>query len=110
MASSSYYAEKIKEFETAKGQVASVKASIVGVRSAVDACVVHTNELIICGETIDKGLLSKNVPSELSSIDGNLSDIIAECNQKIAEYTALYQQALAEEERQRQLASKGVDA
>lgn len=99
MQSSSYYAAKIREFQGIKGNVSSLFGSLNSCTTATNSCTKYTNEIIISGKVVDKGDLA-NLSNSLQTINGNLNAIIAECDEKIAKYQALYEQALAWEREQ----------
>lgn len=93
MQSSAYYAAKIKEFLGIKNDVSSLFGSLNDCTTATNNCTKYTKEIIISGKVVDKGDLDK-LSTSLETVNGNLNAIIAECDEKIAKYQALYEQAL----------------
>ena len=106
MESSSYYKAKIEKFEGYKGKVSSVSGKLNNPDESLGLSTKFVDNVVINGEAIDKGVLSGTIGSGIASIESNLASVIGECDKKIEEYTALYKQALIQEEeaRQRQLA------
>lgn len=101
MQSSAYYAAKIKEFESIKNNISSLFGAINNCATVTSNCTKYTNEIIISKKVVDNGELNK-LSMSLQTISGNLTTIIAECDEKIAKYQALYEQALAWEREQAQ--------
>jgi len=90
-------------------QYRQVISQIGGLNGGIDACGVsisgsdgnvgvnfHVNKLIISGKTIDDGKLAA-ISSNVSNIQGMLSPVKAECEEKILYWNALYREALARE-------------
>lgn len=94
---STYYAGKIKEFETAKSEIAGLSDSLSDCQSSVANCCKIMETLTICGEAMDQGK-TENMGKELQSIEADFDAIITECNNKIEKYQQLYEKAKAAEE------------
>ncbi len=99
MQSSAYYAAKIKEFQQIKSNISSLFSSLEKCTTATSNCTQYTDKIIICGKVFDQDKL-KEFSTALQTVNGNLNAITAECDEKIAKYQTLYEQALAWEREQ----------
>ena len=96
MESSAYYKAQIDKFKGYLGKMAGLSGKVTNSgESSTDSCK-FVDKIIICGEPMDGGELSK-INDAINSIDSAVSAITGEINAKIEEYTGLYQQALAAE-------------
>lgn len=103
---SSEYKAKIDEFMTLKGQLMSLSGVTDSSASAVAKSREYLDEIIICGEPIDKGVLSGNVTTLVENIADTIDQLIRECQVKIDEYTDLYNAALKAEQEAREREEK----
>ena len=97
--SSGYCLAKIKEYQGVISQIGSLSGGIDACGSYIggaDGISAHINNLRICGKTIDGGQVA-TISANVANIQGMLSPVVAECNQKIVFWEGLYQQALARE-------------
>lgn len=96
MESSAVYAAKIREFQAIKAQVSSLKGPLNECESATNNSNSYTEKIIINGKVFDQEELKK-FTSTLKTVASNLNAIMSECDEKIAKYQRLYEQALARE-------------
>ncbi len=98
MESSAVYKQKIDEFTNMKAQLSGLLGPIETCTSSVTKSKEYLENIVICGETIDKGVLSGNVGTTVNSISDLVNTLINECQTKINEYTDLYNAALKAEQ------------
>ena len=115
VASSAYYAQQKAEYKKKIEAFKAIKEKVSGLNSYVTTCTestkVYVDQIIILGESMDKGSLSTAVQGNLDKVSQNIETIIEECDKLIGKYQDLYdeaernyQQALAEEEAARKAA------
>lgn len=93
---SSYYAGLIEKYKSVIQQISGLYGYLSTTQSTVKQCQASMEETQIAGESMDQGKLN-DVASAITELRNAFNTIVAECQTKITEYTALYQQALAEE-------------
>ena len=109
MYSSSYYSSILSQLRSVKAQVQGVMGYFDSCESTLNKSIGYIDEITINGEAIDQGKLG-DVSSALKNAESDLQAIINECNAKIVEYTALYNQAVAREEAAREEARRRAAA
>lgn len=97
MHSSSYYSSILSQLKSVKAQVQGVLGYFDSCEATLNKSIGYIDEITINGEAIDQGKLSE-VGNSLKNAESDLQAIVNECNAKIAEYTTLYNQAVAREE------------
>ena len=98
--SSSYYKGKIDEFVALGKQLSGLSEYITTCSTSVTLGIKYLGEVVICNEPVDKNVLGENVAKTLSDVGEVLNSLISECNDKIEDYTDLYDAAVKAEERQ----------
>ena len=98
MASSSEYLAKIEKFKNIQSQVSAVTGKVTACSDAITTASGYINGVIISGESIDQGELTKEAAAKISAISGDLEEVIAECSKLIQKYDELYREAKAAEE------------
>lgn len=120
MESSAYYAKlkaeykkKIDEFKAIKEKVSGLTGFVTPCKDDVKATQVYVDQIVIMGESMDKGALASDVLGNLEKVSQNIESIIEECDQLIEKYTDLYNEAdknynlaLQEEEAARKAAER----
>lgn len=94
--SSAYCLQMIKKYENAKSKIVGLYGYVDDCTSAISLGKVYTDRMIISGITIDNGKLS-NFSSALTGIRSDLETIAAECDEWIAYWNQMYQEALRRE-------------
>lgn len=100
MASSSFYKGKIDEFNNLKAQLLSLLAKVDNSTLALNKSRSYLDNIVICGEPIDKGVLQNNVSTTINDISDTIDNLISECGTKVNEYTELYYAAVEAENRE----------
>ena len=98
MATASEYLAKIDKFKSIKAQVSAVTGKVTACSDAITTASGYINGVIISGESIDQGALTKDAASQISAISGDLEEVMNECSKLIQKYDELYRQAKAAEE------------
>ncbi len=98
MASSSEYLAKVDKFKSIKAQVSAVTGKVTACSDAITAASEYINGIIISGDSIDQGELTKEAAGKIKGISGDLEEVMAECSKLIQKYDELYRQAKAAEE------------
>lgn len=104
--SSSEYKAKVDEFMALKAQLLGLSGVTDSSTSAVTKSREYLDEIIICGEPIDKGVLSGTITTLVENIADTIDQLIRECQTKIDEYTDLYNAALKAEQEAREREEK----
>ena len=84
------------KYESVKSQVQNALAYFDGCSTCISESSNFLKDLIIDGKSFDDDNLIKD-NSKLNAAKGNLQSIINECNEKIAYYNNLYNEALNRE-------------
>lgn len=90
----SYYSSMIEKYTTVMTKIQGILPYFDECVSAINKGTDYANKIIINANPIDNGKLSI-ISSSVSSSKALLSAIISECNEKIAEYTVLYNSVLS---------------
>ena len=98
MATSAEYLAKIDKFKSIQAQVSAVTGKVTACSDAITTASGYINGVIVSGESIDQGELTKDTAAQISGIAGDLDEVIAECSKLIQKYDELYKQAKAAEE------------
>ena len=99
MASSSEYLAKVDKFKKIQSQVSAVTGKVTACSDAITKAAEYINGVVISGEPIDQGTLTKDTASKIKSIGSDLEEVIAECSKLIQKYDELYRQAKEAEKR-----------
>lgn len=98
MSASSEYLAKVDKFKSIKAQVSAVTGKVTACSDAITTASGYINGIIISGDSIDQGELTKEAAGKISAISGDLEEVMNECSKLIQKYDELYRQAKAEEE------------
>lgn len=98
MESSSYYKSKMEKFKTLKSQLEGLYTYVDACDTSTKKCKSYLDEIIICGESIDRGIIENNVATTVSNISSSVSSLISECRTKIDYYTDMYNKAYRSEQ------------
>lgn len=98
MESSAFYKQKIDEFTNLKGQLSGLLGPVETCNTSLTKSRSYLDNIVICGEPIDKGVLAGNVGTAVNDLGDIIEKLISECQTKINEYTDLYNAALKAEQ------------
>jgi len=93
---SEYYRSEARRYEELGKYIIGIKSSLEDCGDELSAGAAYMKELIVNKEYIDKEKLS-NMSEFLLGHANSLNAVIAECNQKVAYYNQLADEAAAEE-------------
>ena len=103
MESSSYYKRKVEEFTDLKKQLTGLNSYIDACDTSVRKCKGYLDDIVICNESIDKGVLEDNAAAAIGQVSSSVTSLISECNTKIKYYNDLYVSAYKAEQRKAKL-------
>lgn len=103
MESSSYYKKKVEDFQSLKKQLSGLNTYIDACDTSVRKCKGYLDEIIICNESIDKGVLEDNAAVAIGQVSSSVTSLISECSTKINYYNDLYTRAYKAEQRRAKL-------
>lgn len=103
MESSSYYKRKVEEFTDLKKQLTGLNSYIDACDTSVRNCKNYLDDIIICNESIDKGVLEDSAAGAIGNVSSSVSSLISECTTKINYYSDLYTRAYKAEQRRAKL-------
>lgn len=103
MESSSYYKSKVEHFQNLKKQLSGLNSYIDACDTSVRKCKGYLDEIVICNEPIDKGVLGDNAAAAVSQVSSAVTSLISECTTKINYYNDLYVSAYRAEQRRAKL-------
>lgn len=106
MESSAYYKQKIDEFTALKNQLTGLLAPIETCSSSVAKSRSYLDNIIICGNPIDKEVISGTIEPTVKNMSSIVQTLISECQTKINEYTDLYNKALKKEQEEAERAAR----
>lgn len=89
-----YYQQKISEFSTAKSQVSNIVSYANACLQSIATTKQFIENLVILGEPIDKGVLTNDITTAINNMISDFTTIMNECDEKIAKYQALYDEAI----------------
>ncbi len=95
---SSQYLTIIKKYETTIGEIKSLYSYIENSENIISSCRLLTEETIIDGLPIDKGLLD-DIEASLDKLKSNMEYAISRCNSEINVNNILYNTMLSREEK-----------
>ena len=98
MESSAYYKQKVDEFTNLKAQLSGLLGPVETCVGSITKSRSYLDNIVICGEPVDKGVLGGNVGTTVNDIGDLIETLISECQTKINEYTDLYDAALKAEQ------------
>lgn len=103
MESSSYYKRKVEYFQNLKKQLSGLNSYIDACDTSVRNCKGYLDEIVICNEPIDKGVLGDNAAAAVGQVSSAVTSLISECTAKINYYNDLYVSAYRAEQRRAKL-------
>lgn len=103
MESSSYYKKKVEQFQSLKKQLSGLNSYIDACDTSVRKCKNYLDDIVICNESIDKGVLGDNAAVAIGNVSSTVTSLISECKTKIDYYTDLYNTAYKAEQRRAKL-------
>lgn len=103
MESSSYYKRKVEEFTDLKKQLTGLNSYIDACDTSVRKCKGYLDDIVICNESIDKGVLEDNAAVAIGQVSSSVTSLIRECTTKINYYNDLYTRAYKAEQRRAKL-------
>ena len=103
MSSSTYYKQKVEQFSAIKRQLSNLNNYIDNCDTSLKNSKKYLDEIIICNETVDQGVLEENVAITVSNVSSVVTSLISECTSRINEYQRLYEKAYKKEQRQAKL-------
>ena len=86
MESSSYYKGKVEQFQTLQKQLSGLNSYIDACDTSVRKCKGYLDDIVICNESIDKGVLEDNAAASIGQVSSSVTSLISECNTKIKYY------------------------
>lgn len=98
MATSAEYLAKIEEFKSIRASVSAVTGKVTACSDAIKTVGDYINGIIVSGNPIDQGELTVTAAGKISSISGDLEEIMNECSKLIQKYDELYRAAKKAEE------------